>query len=132
MILVAMVSLVLIQNANGLAGFVPGRLTRILKHHNRIHSGGTLLYAVPHLRVSGDGRRDYKYNPLSRRRLLNGMASLSILGTVGTTQEATAVDFQVPGITKFAGSPNKQRIGGLANKIRKICNIMVRQKEFIG
>lgn len=53
------------------------------------------------------------------------LQSLLVAGSAfGIPREASAVDFQVPDITKIASGPIKQRVGGLANKIRNSCSIM--------
>jgi hypothetical protein len=59
----------------------------------------------------------------SRRGLFT--AAASSIATFAMSQSATAVDFQAFNVSKFATGPNKQRIGGLAKKIQKSCNIMV-------
>lgn len=62
----------------------------------------------------------------SRRRFFNHvlLGASSAVGIFFGADVASAVDF--PDISKLGNNgPNKQRIGGLANKIRNSCRIMV-------
>ena len=61
---------------------------------------------------------------VSRRNFLTGVtaAAFAGLGLGVNAQDAAAVDFPIPGATKG----NVQRAGGLANKIRNSCRVMVR------
>lgn len=74
-----------------------------------------------------DDQVDDHDNVQSRRNFVNSLnvAAISVLGVGMGIDDAVAVDFQMPDITKLTTGPNKQRIGGLANKIRNSCNIMV-------
>ena len=71
---------------------------------------------------------DSSSDTLSRRSLLHLISastqclSASILGS----QVASAIDFQVPDKSPMNSGASKQRVGGLANKIRNSCKIMVR------
>jgi len=68
----------------------------------------------------------------SRRFVMNGFALgvLSFCELGSRPDGALAVDFQVPEVSKIPNGPNKQRVGGLANKIRNCCSIMVRLSIF--
>jgi hypothetical protein len=79
----------------------------------------------------GSKQSDESDNPhnSSRRTLLSGMilaTCSSMIGIfAGPSGTASAVDFSVPDMSIFTSGPNKQRLGGLANKIRNSCRIMV-------
>ena len=64
---------------------------------------------------------------VSRRFFLHGatVAAFAGLGLGANAQGASAVDFPIPGSSKGNGQAS-QRAGGLANKIRNSCRVMVR------
>jgi hypothetical protein len=66
--------------------------------------------------------------PPSRRQLLQKVriGAQSLIATSIFGQVVSAKDFQVPPTGMANGGPNRQRVGGLANKIRNSCKIMVR------
>jgi len=104
-----------------------------VKQSSKTSSGGDALYYS--LKASKSESDDTTNNILSRRGFLHGTtisvsaitAGLS-LGATGATRQASAVDFpQVPDVSRLTNGSGKQRIGGLANKIRNSCRVMVRK-----
>ena len=81
--------------------------------------------------VAKDGADQEKERSEPRRNFLASLTLAGVsalLGPRNCMQVASAVDFQVPDMSKISSGPNKQRVGGLANKIRNSCHIMVRLK----
>ena len=132
-----LIGLLALRSAEGFLGNA-GHQHQLTRQQSARSEGGSSGFNVSPCYSLGDGSDpgETENSDVSRRGFLNGVTFSAItglglglgLGGMGV-QDASAVDFQVPDMGKLGSGQSKQRVGGLANKIRNSCRVMVRIVE---